>query len=247
MDQLNNTSSLLPLFRKYRSFFISIGIFVLTVFLTFQFLLPNIQKIQEIVVSAQQQEQKLDQLRSKVTVLDSTNKTEELETLKKIIAVLPEEKDVFTIFSGIDTLEKETGVVITRSDFRVGVVSTGSARTSLIQRGEDNKLNVDIQFEAIGNEESILKLFELLGTVNTRLFTAKDVSIDYTNPDQITVGFILSAYFLPFPAQLGNVDSPLPVLSKDQQSLREVIAREALPAAQEVPDVPTGKTDLFAP
>lgn len=243
MEKLSNTSDLLPFIKKNQSLIIS-GIIIVVVFiLTVVFLIPNIQKIQEVTISSETKEQTLNNLRAKVTILDSIQKEEELFTLKKIIAILPEEKDVFTIFTGIDTLERESGVVITKSDLKVGVISTESALT---RSSKEDNLSVEINFEALGSKESILRLFDVLQSMKTRLFTARRVKIEYLSPDSLSVSFTILAYYSPFPAKLGSVDSQIVPLSEKMVSLKDAIMREAMPVSEEVPDVPKGKTDLFS-
>lgn len=243
MEKLNKKSDLLPFIKKNQSLIISGTIVVVVVILTVMFLIPNLQKIQEMANSSVTYEQTLNNLQEKVAILDGVQKEEELEKLKKIVTVLPEEKDVFTIFAGIDTLERESGVIITKSDFKVGVVSTESA---VVQSSKEDNLFVEINFDAFGSKDSVKKLFDVLHSVKTRLFTAKDVKIGYLTPDSLSISFTLLAYYLPFPAKLGNVDSPISPLSKKMVSLKDEIIREAMPVSLEVPDVPKGKTNLFS-
>lgn len=246
MAIVNNSAEFLPIIRRNQGVFIACVIFIVIAFLTFQFLIPNIQKIQEVIVTSQDQEKKLTDLRNKVTVLESINKTEEAGILKKIIAVLPEEKDVFSIFAGIDGLESDSGVVITKSDFRVGVISTESAKMARSATGENESLRVLIQFEAVGTRESMRKLFDILGTVKTRLFTASEVHVGYAGQDQMTVNFVLSAYYSPFPASLGSVQGSLPEFSKELMTLKTLIAKESLPVSEVMPSMERGKEDLFS-
>ena len=57
----------------------------------------------------------------------------------------------------------------------------------------------------------------------------------------------MDAYWQPLPSELGSIESPIGVLTDDEQKLLRNVQAEVLKPPPNVPIVPTGKTDLFSP
>ncbi len=239
-----NKTSLLNTIQDYKLYILSVTICIVVIILTSLFLIPNIQKIQDVIVKQKDSEDTRKRLEVKNNTLSSISKDEELELLKKLIFVLPEEKDVFSIFSGLDTLEKSSGLLVTNSGFKIGVVSTGSAQIQNV----DPKIkyqSIDITYEVFGSKPQILGLLQALTSFKTRLFTAKNLNVAYQDQDHVSASFVLSAYYLPFPAQLGSAGSALPISSPSYDRLKAKVMANASLVEEDVPIGTQGKQNLF--
>lgn len=242
---MNNSStrSAIAILKLYQSIILPGFILIVVIWLTTRYLLPNIDKIQALIEEQKGQEQKLTQLTGKLSTLSGANKDEELDTLKKIVAVIPEEKDAFSIFDGLDTIEKDSGVVVLNSDFRVGIVSTESAQVLVRQKAKYP--SIDINFDLIGSSDQVISFLKELDEFRTRLFGTKEIAITVNSDKTMTGTFVLSAYYLPFPETLGNPDSPLPQVSARQQEIKTKIAEVSVPKGPEDNDAIIGKPNLF--
>src|SRR3989338_8595245 len=152
METSNDLKNIKEFAIRYKGAFMSLLVMVVVILLIVGFLTPNINSIQESMANMNAQGEKIIDLKKKATFLSQTNKAKEAENLKKITTVLPEEKDVFTIFTGIDGLQNESGVLVTESDFKVGVISTESAVQAAGASKKKKDMAVDIKFEAVGSK-----------------------------------------------------------------------------------------------
>lgn len=222
------------------------GVIVIVIFiLTTNFLIPNIDNIKTVLEDQKTADKKISVLQQKFNILSDLNKDEELNNLKKITTILPEEKDVFSIFGGLDDLQTNSNVVITNSNFRIGVVSTGSAAIKINPPPKTKYLPIDINLEILGNSDQIISFLRNLTSFKTRLFTAKNVDISSAGKDHYSAAFVLSTYYQPFPAQLGEIDTPLPVLNPEETKIKSLILQNAQLPSEEGVSLPSGKTNLF--
>ncbi len=241
-------AQLLRQLRNYQSYIISFIILVVVGWMTTNFLLPNIDKIKQSLEERKGQDRKISALLSKLSALSKVDKSGDLSALRQITSVLPEEKDAFSIFTGLDTLEKDSSVFITHSDFRIGVVSTEAALLRSVANGKFGYQPIDIIFEVVGTPDQIIALLHNLVSFKTRLFTARNISVNLVDPAHITADFTLTTYYQPFPAQLGSAERPLPLSSEKQNMIKAQIVQNApLPETQEELNIIHGKTNLFSP
>ncbi len=240
---MKNEELLLKL-KEYQSFFIASLIFVVLVYLLSNFLLPNGVKIIQMLSEQNQLSDKEKMLSKKLEELSNIDEVEELVTLRKINIIIPEEKDIFSIFSGLDTQGADSGVVIEQSDFTAGVVSSGSANR---QTSADNKpyKGVDVTLTTLSNKESFLKLLSNLSNFKTRFFTAHNFTIKFSSLDGLEASFILTTYYSPFPNILGTLETALPQLSGRLARIKEKIEQNALLPVDAEPEFEKGKTNLF--
>ena len=237
-------NDLLSKLREYQSFFISSVIAVVLFWLFQNYLIPNGTKIGEMLTMQNDLIAKEKILTKKLEDLGGLDEVEELLLLRKVNAVIPQEKDIFSIFSGLDTQQADAGVVVTQSDFTAGVVSTGSAA---IVPAADNKpyKSLDVSFAAIANKENFLTLLNNLESFKTRLFIPHDVKISFVSPDTLDTSFILTTYYLPFPPQLGTLETPLPQLSGQLARIKDKINQNATAISDAEPIFEKGKSNLF--
>ncbi|MBI4067437.1 hypothetical protein HY407_03565 [Candidatus Gottesmanbacteria bacterium] len=240
-----NKESLIVSIKNYQGFIITALIAITMVWLVNSYLIPNIQKTQQTLATQKDLDSREKMLSTKLEVLESINKDVELEALKKIIAVLPEEKDAFSIFNGLDTQEKDAAVVVTQSDFRVGIVSTDSASINKELLSNKKYQGIDIKFTILGDREQLLTLLANLQNFKTRLFAVKDMTVKLGDGTAVEASFTLTTYYQPFPNDLGQVDSILPQLTAKQVEIKDQIVQMAILPSTTDESIPTGKTNLF--
>ena len=229
--------------RDYQSFFISSLIAVILIWLGQNYLIPNVGKINEMLSSQNELAEKEKLLNKKLDILTNLDEAQELILLRKINGVIPEDKDIFSVFWGLDKQQADAGVVITQSDFTAGVVSTGSASHPVV----DNKAykSLDISFAALSNKSNLLTLLSNLESFKTRLFMPHDIKVSFSSADALEASFVLTTYYLPFPSQLGNTDAPLPELPGVLARIKDKINQNAALPSESEPTFDKGKSNLF--
>lgn len=234
----------LTLLKKYE-FLIAAGTVLLFVlFLSAVFLLPNFSKAREIFSKETQLRTKLSQLTQKDKTLRSLNQEFYTKTFPKIVQVLPQSRDYFSLFSRFDALQSQTGVAIVRTEFQLGVVSTSSAQR--VQSESQQATAVAMNFEVLGTPAQIQKFLDALTDLTGRFMSVEDFQITFREDSLLQASFNGRAYFSLLPGTIGRVDSLLPVLDKGKETLMAKIAQNQLVTAEE--DAGTGsigKKDLF--
>lgn len=234
----------LTLLKKYELLIAAGTVLLFVLFLSAVFLLPNFSKAQEIFSKETQLRAKLSQLTKKDKLLTSLNQEFYTKTFPKIVQVLPQSRDYLSLFSRFDTLESQTGVSILRTDFQLGVVSTSSAQRR--EGGGEQATAVAMNFEVIGTPAQIQKFLDSLTDLTGRFMSVEDFQITFREDSLLQANFNGRAYFSILPGAIGGVDSPLPVLDKEKETLMAKIAQNQLVIAEEEAVTGSiGKKDLF--
>lgn len=215
-------------------------------FLVFNMLIPNINRANQIYSQGQNFKKKLDILTHKNNILTSLDNQLYTDTFLKLNQVLPQTKDYVSLINTFDTLEKQSGVKVIRSDFKLGVISTDSAR--LVLEPGTSAYPVPLSLEVLGNLEAIKKLQEKNANFTGRYMVFTDMSVDFKPNGVLDVTFTGQAFFYPLPTTLGFIDSPLPVMDKLQEDLLIKISNLNLPSLSVSADLDKnsiGKMNLF--
>lgn len=233
----------LTLLTKYELLIASGVVIVFVFLLSILFLLPNFQKAQEIFSKKRELVTKLSQLTAKEKTLTSLSQAFYNQTFPKIAQVLPQFRDYLSLFSRFDTLQERTGVSIVRTDFQLGIISTASAR---VVQGGSQAIPVAMSFEVLGTPTQIQKFLDSLRDLTGRFISVEDIQVTFRENEILQANFNGHAYFYLLPGTIGQVDSPLPILDKERETLLTTIAKNQLPVIQEGAETESvGKKDLF--
>ncbi|MBI2616857.1 hypothetical protein HYW55_01830 [Candidatus Gottesmanbacteria bacterium] len=205
---------------KYIKFYevtIASTIVILMVILSaYFFLLPNLWHATFIYDQQKHVTEKLTVVRQKDSQLSNLDVDVYKNALLQLGKVLPESRDYVSFFTTFDSLEKSTGVQITKTDFQLGLLSTQSGRLS-------KPLNapayiIPITMEVAGTQQSLPLFFSQLQGLTGRLINILGVRWNIKqDEEEMHVVINGEAYFYPLPSQLGGVDVPLPKLTKQQE------------------------------
>jgi Tfp pilus assembly protein PilO len=192
-------------------------------------------------------------LRLKASVLASLDEEVQKINLNSLIAAVPPDKSLPSIFSTIDGLSANTGVSV--SNFvlmSAGSLATESARK---QSGEEQKLGSNLLPFSVsikGSYQQIRNFLESAVAVR-RFFRVRQFDLTFTGPAVLTATLGMDAYYAPFPTQLGLIEQRLDLLTpKEEEVIGKVstlplLAQEVVISAAELSSQPTGKENPFAP
>lgn len=242
---MNGKKHFLFVLKQYEVLITSLLVIFAVIILGFLFLLPNFGKAQEIYQEQNVLRTRLENLDKKDKDLGKIDDQYYKITLPKINAVLPETKEYVSLFSTLDSLERESGVSITRTNFSLGSVSTNSAKLTKIAGLSAYPLPLSLS--VIGGSSSVIKFMEGLNSLTGRIITLDQIEWTYKSLDIFEVTFVGNAYFYPYPQTIGSLYKPVPILDKKHEDLLARIAeiKQNVSAETEIGNVSVGKKNIF--
>lgn len=161
--------------------------------------------------------------------------------------LLPSDKAVFSIVSQIEKAAGGSGVVLSKVDASPGAVgdSTKPQSAQPAQTPGDPTTKVQVKVNVSSDYKSLISfLSNILGL--PRAVVIKDVAISASSGSQIKTALTVDAFWQALPKDLGPVDSPIADLTGDEDArLKKIIATGT--SVNVLPQVATGRSDLFAP
>lgn len=188
-------------------------------------------------------------LRAKVALLESLDVDVLRGQLTDMLAGVPADKQLPSLFSTVDGLAAVAGVSIDSVD----VSATGSLATaSAAKRGpEEQKLGSNLLPYEVTIAGSLDQVRSFLATSNKvrRLMRIRDLDINFTGSSSATARIRMDTFYAALPATIGRVDQPLIALTPEEESLLNTMS--ALPHVGDIslPIEEGGgvRTDLFRP
>jgi Tfp pilus assembly protein PilO len=184
-------------------------------------IVPGIQNIQEMVVSMEQMRKESDAIRKKISVLNQMDESEIQNNVDILLSAVPADKQVATIFSTIETVAGEAGVLITD----LTITNPGSISSD---SGTIAKINPKIGSNSIavstgisGSYEHIQSFIQTIRHVR-RLLRVSKINETFTGDSASPSGKMkveLEAFYAPLPKSIGKVTDELKPLSTNEEEL----------------------------
>lgn len=212
----------LPFIRKYEIIIASCAVLILVILLVFNMLLPNLNRANQIYKEEQNLKKRLDLLSQKNQFLSSLDYQYYKDSFLKSSQILPDSKDYISLISAIDSLEKQSGVSLIRTDFQLGAVSANS--NNLVKVPGSAASAMPIIIEVMGDRFSLHKFLDLISGYNGRLMVFDEVSFKLKTGETFDAVFTGRAFYYPLPSTLGSIDSPLVKLEKRQEAILQKIS-----------------------
>lgn len=245
--------SLKKFFKTYQQIIFSIAVILIALGSIVFGIIPATGKVLELRETNTLLTTKNQALRVKASILASLDEEVLRQNLNALIAAVPPDKSLPSIFSTVDGLSASTGVVV--SDFvlnSAGSIATDSARK---QTGEEQKIGSNLlpfSLSIEGTYDQIRNFLESAVGVR-RFFRVRQFDLAFTGQGGLKATLGMDAYYAPLPTQLGLIDQALNLLTQNEEAV--IVRVSALPLlAQEVSysdsaieQIPTGKTNPFAP
>ena len=204
-------------------------------------------------------------LASKVQILSSLDKVELTSDVGYAEQLLPSDKGVFSIIRQVELSAGSSGVVLNKVDVTPGSLNqddtssaaVGNAAQQGAKSGEtvDSAPKIQLKVAITSDYSSFLNFLANISSI-VRVISIRDLTLSSSSSPGETAplrtNVVINAYWKPLPTKLGQVESPVSKLT-DSELARLAKAKNAAvenpiaASSSAVPQVPTGRSDLFAP
>lgn len=235
--------------RRYRAMVTASTVVAVSILVLFVGIVPLIQQVFALNDELTALNARVSILRTKVALLESLDVDTLRAQLTDMLAAVPADKQLPSLFSTADGLAATTGVSINS----VGVSATGSIATASGQkRGpEEQKLGSNLLPFEVEVEGSLDQIRSFLGTANMvrRLVRIRDLDITFTGSASATARISMDTFYAALPSAIGRIDEPLAALTPEEETLLSAVS--ALPhvgdITQPIEEGAGVRTDLFRP
>ncbi|MDP2632173.1 MAG: type 4a pilus biogenesis protein PilO [Candidatus Curtissbacteria bacterium] len=211
-------------------------------------------------------ELRVQKLIAKVDLLSSYDKVELQQNLGYAEALLPSDKGTFSLIRSVELAAASSGVVLTKVDVAPGSIGASStpssgqtsAPTAPVQAGSEpsdvSKILVRVSLSSDYN--SILNFLKNIAN-NARIISIEDLTLSSSSAQgeasPLRTSMVINGYWKARPSKLGQIESPVTPLTDAESSMlakvKTLISSSSSTSSDSgfVPEVPVGRSDLFAP
>ena len=237
--------------RTYQGLITSIVMILLTAIGTLVGIVPGVKRIIDIRSQSIQLTKTIQTLRTKINILESKDESTYRDEFAQLLAAVPGDKSLPTMFSTLDGLTMQTGVTLTEASLaKPGSIASGSATK---RSPEEQKIESNLLPFTVTVNGSYDQIYAFLSQVNTvrRFFRVRNFDISFSDMSTISVHMGMDAFYAPIASTIGPVDSPLDPLSPSEEALITKISQlpylgQTMMSASVQPQT-TSKANLFAP
>ena len=200
---------------------------------------------------------RVEALDLKADVLASLDRSELETQLALSEQLLPSDKGAFVFVRQIENAAATSGVFLDRVDLVPGNLKTDdTGENSPPVVGDNAKPSISPSLQVrVSTTSNYSSLISFLGTLFSisRVTGINELTIASESDDEgvsaLKATFVIDAFWRPLPSQLGSIESAVSTLSASEL---EVLANARIlesggGATPVVPQVPTGRADLFSP
>lgn len=230
-----------------------IGAILASLLILFLIVWPKYNQIKELKVSNDDLSARAQSLEEKAVILASLDETTLEQQLAAAEAMLPSEKEVFTFIRQIETAVGSTGVLLGRVEVVTGTINDGGNLSVPPPAAGDPGLGlvsvapkVQARLSITSSYSSLLQFLSSMYNA-ARVVTIDDLTIASSSGAQIRASVTVDAYWKPLPVDLGSIEKVVVRLNEGEIALLDSVVSEDLSSQPSVPEVPLGRSDLFAP
>lgn len=207
-------------------------------------IVPAVQKIAEIKNQSLQLSASVERLQTKLKLLDNNDEIALRDQLVALLAAVPSDKSLPTLFSTIDGLSSLTGVTVTELALtKPGSLATGSGTAITSEEKKIGSSLLPFTVTITGTFDQIHAFLAQIVAVR-RFLRVRNFEILYSNTTMLTVHLGMDAYYVPIRQFVGSVEAPLATFSeKDQQIISQVTAMPVVGVAESQAITPNSQTE----
>lgn len=240
-----NKFQILNIIRKNELILICLIILAGLAFSTNLFLIPNINRVQQIYSQKNLLQKQLNKLKQKENALLDIDDKYYQNVLTKLFVIIPDSKDYINLFETLDELEKRTSVKVLRTDFQLGPLAGGGDQTkkSSIPGVSFLPIAIDIQ----GDYLSVQNFLNALSDFKGRIIIIDKVFVNTEKDNNYKLSMSGNTFIVSAPTAIGSLDSPLPKINNTQQEIIDRIAalKSEIGTFKDQEKVTVGKKNLF--
>lgn len=213
--------------------------------------LPKFREYQKIEKEIEAQDQKIVVLTRKFNDLNTLSEKELQDNVDLSLRAVPTEKDFYAVIKNIKNIFGQEGVLLPEFEFRVGEVSTQSAKTAgQTEKNQPEFFKIELSFFGPVDkvEKVISRLEKSLPLLSISLLA---LTSDDSSPSGQLGNYggtmSLKSYFALLPRTLGAIDAELQKINSQQKKQLEDLSSFEYYAAGEVPleEVAVGRENPF--
>lgn len=233
--------------RQYHGFVIAGSILVFCALAIFTAVVPGIRVTLSLYEQFQTLTHETETLASKLSYLESLDEDKLTNQLQALVAALPLDKSIPSIFATIDGLAAQSGVSITDIVLESpGSIATGSAINAAVSKSSGSP-ELMLSLSAQGSLDEMRHLFGQIQNVR-RLLSIKNFDVNINASGFVNFHGGLVTYYRALPANFDRSTQALPVITeKEEALLGKVASMESLSQAMisRSSVSGSGKTDPF--
>lgn len=239
---------------KAISLAVPLGGIIASVLIAVLIIWPKINEIFELKRSNEQLVMRAQKLEDKAALLASLDKNKLEEQLAAAEQVLPSEKKVFTVLKQVEDAAATSGILLNKIDVVVGTLGDSNSSVAVPVTGETgNNLQsvapvVQVKLSTTSDYSSLIRF------LSTAYSFSRVISIDLISLNagigesvQIRTSLSLDAYWKSLPTTLGSIENSIQKLTPSEEELLAKVLTPEIIEAPVVPQVSTGRSDLFTP
>lgn len=210
-------------------------IFLAILFISLYFLKPKILEIFEFRQKVTHERKVLAELTKKVASLESLDKTELSQKTGIVLRLLPPEKDVPTFLLSLKALSSQTGVNIKE-------IKVDPGKLAILKEG------IPVLTFTIKTEGELDNTKEFLRKIEATVPLIRIESVSFSSEKGVLNEAVLTldGFFLPLPKTIGAPESPLPLISSQEEEAYQKLSGFSPPFTEEGVSVQSGKENPFS-
>lgn len=242
--------------RMYKGLVLSSVMFLFTI-LGFIFgIIPAVDKVMAIRDEVSHLRTQTQQLREKAAILTAIDEETYKKYLTELITAVPADQSLTSLFSTIDGIGDQTGILLTDLSLtKPGELATSSGRKQSIEEKEIGTNLLPFAVTITGSYDQIQMFLEKVIKVR-RFFRVRGFELSLLDPTNVTVRMKLDAFYAPHTSTIGGVDTKIETLTQKDEEIIATVATlpivgnqspifTAQVSSDSIPIIP--KEDPFAP
>lgn len=214
---------------------------------------PKYAEIKELRSANVELTNRATSLEAKVDVLATLDASVLEKQLAASQALLPSDKDVFILIRQVENAAASTGVVLSKVEVVPGSINEIDSTGAVPQAGApvldaSSALQVQVRLSITSGYASLLSFISKMYS-GARVINVDDITIATASSgeSQVRTAFSVDAYWQPLPIDLGSIEKPVSPLTDSEVELLNTVGEQGVSSVPTVPEVPLGRSDLFAP
>lgn len=238
--------------RTYQELMVSVAMILVAIVGLIFGVIPAAQKVIALRSESMGVADEIAKLQTKETTLDAIDEQTFRNQLQQLVAAVPTDKSLPTVFSTIDALAQGSGVSVTDLTLdKPGKLASGSADQRTPEEVKIGSSLVPFSVTVAGSYDQIRGFLTQIVDVR-RFFRVRNFEISFADPANTSVHLGMDAFYAPLASIQTTVDSALDPFTADEKRIIDLI--EAMPLASfnpsgaqnATPQLETTRTDPFS-
>jgi len=244
-------ASVQHIIRPYKNLATYVGIILSCAVAIIFGLFPVYRTTRDLYFQSTDLSQKVTKLKEKLRMLQGLDEDIVRDQLLSLIAAIPQEKSIPTLFTTVEGVSAQAGVTVSEISFAAGgPLATEAAKRQTI---EEKKLGVTIlpfTLSMEGELNTIRSFLDIASNVR-RIFRIREFTLTIPETGVPKSQVEIDGFFSPFPASIADVSETLaPLTQKEEETVAKVNAIPLTSSAQ-LESIPISalppKADPFSP